>query len=135
MKNKKLLIILLIVLLSTTCANDNNTRGSLDGVWKSDIFDVKINGNVGYLEKFSKSISAQNIPQIGDTVIVDLTKISSNNKNFIGVRIFLQKDESFTEPQIKWEFATFNITIPKDSAKIYLISIGENNDTIIFEKN
>ncbi|MDR1542979.1 MAG: hypothetical protein LBS50_00930 [Prevotellaceae bacterium] len=134
------IIIIAAIFVFASCKNDDTPRGSLDGVWESNIFDVRIEGNVGILENFYSTF-AVNIPQKGDTVIAGLVKINAKGENFTGYRIFLPTPPSIEDgeietvpPYINWEIATFNITIPKDSAKIYLVSIGDNNDTIIFEK-
>ena len=105
-------------------------RGELDGVWTSDVFDVEIQGNIGKLVRFYPV--AANIPQIGDTIISDLIKISKDN--FVGLRIFLDKEnEEFgIEPLVSWGIADFKIQ-EKDSERI-MTSIIAGKDTIYFYK-
>jgi len=78
------------------------------------------------------SVSAMNIPQVGDTVILNLMKREKDN--FIGHRIFLNKsDEEFgIEPFFSWGEADFRI-IKREEERI-MTSIIENLDTIYFYK-
>jgi hypothetical protein len=104
--------------------------GRIDGIWTSEKYSVEIQGNSGILTKLSYNQQFNgDIPQLGDIVVKNLIK--SDNNKYIGLRMFLQPDIN----EFAWDVANFAIQQEKESERLFMVSITEGKDTIIFVKN
>ena len=112
-----------------SCKTDNSLHGKIDGIWTSEKYDVEISGNSGFLKKLHYKQEINGIvPQIGDTVIKKLIKISSTKQEFFGIRFFITSETN----EVAWDTATF-VIIEKDT-NLLMTSTIIGIDTIIFRK-